>query len=52
MKIGDRLIVLASEQRGVMVGVASNGDLEVLLDGEKTPRVFSPFEVEVCWLAA
>jgi hypothetical protein len=51
MKIGDRLIVLASERRGVMVGVAANGDLEVLLDGEQSLHVYSPFEVDVCWAA-
>jgi hypothetical protein len=52
MRIGDRLVVLASEERGVMVGVTLSGDIEVLLDGESLPRTFSPTEVDVCLVAA
>jgi hypothetical protein len=51
MKRGDRLVVLSSERRGEMVGVARDGRVLVRLDGDDDPVAFDPFAIEISWSA-
>jgi hypothetical protein len=51
MRRGDRLVVLASERRGEMVGVTRDGRVLVRLDGDHDPVAFDAHSLEVTWAA-
>jgi hypothetical protein len=51
---GDRVVVLATEQRGMIDHVTVEGKIAVELDrewGEGIVREFDPHQVETCWIA-
>ena len=50
MRPGDRVVVLASERRGEMVGVTRDGRVLVRLDGDSDPVPFDPHAVETSWV--
>jgi hypothetical protein len=51
MKRGDRLLVLRTERRGEMVGIARDGRVLVRFDGDHDPVAFDPHALEVSWVA-
>jgi hypothetical protein len=51
VKSGDRLVVLASERRGEMVGVTRDGRVLVRLDGDSEPVALAPHALEESWIA-
>jgi hypothetical protein len=51
VKAGERLVVLASERRGEMVGVTRDGRILVQLDGDPQPVVVAAHPIEETWIA-
>lgn len=49
MRTGDRVVVLASEQRGTVGGTTRRGRVLVRMDGDLEAMLdFHPHELEVC----
>lgn len=48
MTNGDRIVVLATERRGVIDRIARDGRCVVLLDGDTEPHSFDPQDIDVC----